>query len=121
MARKKISSMSSYGPPRNYCKESNKYLIGHVIGGQNSRSILVLAGRDSTYLWQSFTHPTDTILPTQMLNQGSKLVARFLEVNHSSGKSMITLHTDQNLVPYTTDFSMDSINSYSESYKTRKF
>ena len=32
---KKVSSMSSYGPPRNYYKVSNKYLIGHVIGGQN--------------------------------------------------------------------------------------
>ena len=32
---KKISSMSSYGPPKNYCKVLNKYLIGHVIGGQN--------------------------------------------------------------------------------------
>ena len=33
--KKKVSSMSSYGPPRNYCKVSNKYLIGHVLGGQN--------------------------------------------------------------------------------------
>ena len=32
---KKVSNVSSYGPPRNYCKELNKYLIGHVIGGQN--------------------------------------------------------------------------------------
>ena len=32
---KKVSSMSSYGLPRNYCIVSNKYLIGHVIGGQN--------------------------------------------------------------------------------------
>ena len=26
---KKVSSMSSYEPPRNYCKVLNKYLIGH--------------------------------------------------------------------------------------------
>ena len=32
---RKVSSMSSYGPPRNYCKVSNKYLIGHVLRGQN--------------------------------------------------------------------------------------
>ena len=32
---KKVSSVSSYGPPRNYYKVSNKYLIGHVLGGQN--------------------------------------------------------------------------------------
>ena len=64
-------------------------------------------GHDSTYLWQSFNHPTDTILPTQILNQGSKLVVRFLEVNRSSGRSMIILHTNLNLVPYTIDFLMD--------------
>ncbi|WJZ83086.1 hypothetical protein VitviT2T_002796 [Vitis vinifera] len=42
---------------------------------------LMLAGYDPTYFWQSFNPPTDTILPTQMLNQGSKLVARFSEKN----------------------------------------
>ncbi|WKA02150.1 hypothetical protein VitviT2T_020371 [Vitis vinifera] len=42
---------------------------------------LMLAGCDPTYFWQSFNPPTDTILPTQMLNQGSKLVARFSEKN----------------------------------------
>ena len=29
---RKVSNVSSYGPPRDYCKVSNKYLIGHVIG-----------------------------------------------------------------------------------------
>ena len=81
---------------------------------------LMLAGYDPTYFWQSFNPPTDTILPTQMLNQGSKLVARFSEVNNSRGRSMIILHTDQNLVLYTTDFSTDSTNRYFESYRTRK-
>ena len=39
-----------------------------------------LAGHNFIYLWQSFNHPIDTILPTQILNQGSKLVARFSKV-----------------------------------------
>ena len=82
---------------------------------------LVLAGHDSTYLWQNFNHPIDTILPTQMLNQGSKLATRFSEVNYPSGRSMIILQTDQNLALYTTDFSMDSANPYFESYRTRKW
>ena len=71
----------------------------------------VLASHDSTYLWQSFNHPTDTILPTQILNQGIKLIALFSEVNRSSGRFMIILHTDWNLVLCTTDFPMDSENS----------
>ena len=34
----KISYMSSNGPPKNCCKGLNKYLIGHVLGGQNGGS-----------------------------------------------------------------------------------
>ena len=81
---------------------------------------LVPAGHDSTYLWQKFNHLIDTILPTQILNQGSKLAARFSEVNYPNGRSMIILHTDQNLVLYAIDLSMDSANPYFELYRTRK-
>ncbi|RVX12819.1 G-type lectin S-receptor-like serine/threonine-protein kinase LECRK2 [Vitis vinifera] len=70
----------------------------------------VLASQNSTYLWESFNHPTDTILPTQILEQGSKLVARYSETNYSRGKFMFSLQTDGNLVLYTTDFPMDSAN-----------
>ena len=34
----KIGYTSSDGPPRNYCKVPNKYLIGHVLRGQNGVS-----------------------------------------------------------------------------------
>ena len=34
----KISYMSSNGPPGNCYKVRNKYLIGHVLGGQNGGS-----------------------------------------------------------------------------------
>ena len=37
----KTSYMSSNGPPRNCCKVQNKYLIGHVLGGQNGGSTMV--------------------------------------------------------------------------------
>ena len=30
-----VSCTSSNGPPRNCCKIPDKYLIGHVLGGQN--------------------------------------------------------------------------------------
>ena len=37
-----------------------------------------------TLCWQTkFDHLTDTILPTQILNQGSKLVARSSDVSYS--------------------------------------
>ena len=36
----KIGYMSSNGPPRNCYKVPNKYLIGHVLGGQNGGSTI---------------------------------------------------------------------------------
>ena len=39
----KIGYTSSNGPPGNCCKVSNKYLIEHVLGGQNGGSTVVLS------------------------------------------------------------------------------
>lgn len=41
----------------------------------------VLARQDYVNLWESFNSPTDTILPTQVLNQDSTLVSRISETN----------------------------------------
>ena len=64
----------------------------------------VLASQDSTLLWESFNHPTDTILPTQILNQGGKLVARISDMSYSSGRFLFTLQDDGNLVLSHRDF-----------------
>lgn len=70
----------------------------------------VLASQDSIYLWESFDHPTDTILPTQMLDLGSQLVARFSEKNYSNGRFLLILQADGDLILYTTAFPTDSVN-----------
>lgn len=46
----------------------------------------VLAAINSEILWQSFDVPTDTILPSQTLNMGGDLVARYSETNYKSGR-----------------------------------
>ncbi|KAK9941303.1 hypothetical protein M0R45_017912 [Rubus argutus] len=71
---------------------------------------LVLATRDSNNLWQSFDHPTDTILPTQTLNQNSTLFAQLTATNYLEGRFMFTLQFDGNLVLYTTSFPLKSTN-----------
>ncbi|KAH7560478.1 hypothetical protein JRO89_XS10G0028900 [Xanthoceras sorbifolium] len=70
----------------------------------------VLASHDSTNLWESFDNPTDTVLPTQTINQGSKLVASISATNYSSGRFMFTLQTDGNAAMYTTDYPLGTPN-----------
>ncbi|KAI9128686.1 hypothetical protein K1719_000169 [Acacia pycnantha] len=70
----------------------------------------VLLGQDSQNLWQSFEHPTDTILPGQVLNQPAQLVARYLQTNYSRGRFQFNLQDDGNLVLYTTFFPTNLVN-----------
>ncbi|KAM5582573.1 hypothetical protein ABKV19_002809 [Rosa sericea] len=70
----------------------------------------VLANRNSTYLWESFDQPTDTLLPTQNLEQSGILFARLTVTNYSTGRFMFSLQPD-GLMLYTTNFPQDSANS----------
>ena len=71
----------------------------------------VLASQDSGFLWQSFDNPTDTILPTQTMEKGSKLVSRYSEGNYSNGRFQFTLQMGGNLVLETRALPLDSPNS----------
>ncbi|KAF4359238.1 hypothetical protein F8388_005347 [Cannabis sativa] len=78
----------------------------------------VVANNDSVHLWESFHEPTDTLLPTQTLTQGTKLVARYSYTNYSPGRFQFTLQEDGNLVLSTTKFPLQTKNyPYWESHK----
>ncbi|XP_059669623.1 G-type lectin S-receptor-like serine/threonine-protein kinase LECRK3 [Cornus florida] len=79
----------------------------------------VLSSSDSVTLWQSFDEPTDTILPTQRLNLGSRLIASFSKTDYSNGRFGFMLQTDGDLMLYTTNFPLDSNNSAYWSTRTR--
>ncbi|XP_024159208.2 G-type lectin S-receptor-like serine/threonine-protein kinase LECRK3 [Rosa chinensis] len=70
----------------------------------------VLANQNSMYLWESFTRPTNTLLPTQTLNQGTILFAPTTATNYSKGRFMFTLQDDGNLLLYTTHYPSDTAN-----------
>ncbi|XP_068312141.1 G-type lectin S-receptor-like serine/threonine-protein kinase LECRK2 [Pyrus communis] len=70
----------------------------------------VLADRSSSNVWESFDEPTDTILPTQILNQNDKLFARYTATNYSRGRFMFILQSDGNLLLYTTRFPLPTNN-----------
>ena len=67
----------------------------------------VLATANSSSLWESFSHPTDTILPSQTLYQGSRLYARYTSTNYSRGRFMFAVQKVGNLMLYTTNFPQD--------------
>ncbi|GLT82267.1 hypothetical protein SLE2022_006670 [Rubroshorea leprosula] len=71
----------------------------------------VVASQDSTNLWESFDQPTDTILPTQILNIGSSLDARYSEMNYSSGRFPMQFQSNGSLVLSTIHFPLRSLNT----------
>ncbi|XP_073153598.1 G-type lectin S-receptor-like serine/threonine-protein kinase LECRK3 [Henckelia pumila] len=80
---------------------------GVAYGAMLDTGNFVLVGNASAVLWQSFDYPTDTILPSQIFNQGSRLVSSFSETNYSSGRFMFLMQSDGNLVSYSRNFPMD--------------
>uniref|UniRef100_A0A0A0KX82 Receptor-like serine/threonine-protein kinase n=1 Tax=Cucumis sativus TaxID=3659 RepID=A0A0A0KX82_CUCSA len=69
----------------------------------------ILAANNSEIVWQSFDYPTDTILPSQILNQGDSLVASYSETNYSSGRFEFSVQPDGNVMLYTRNFPSELI------------
>ncbi|KAL8494208.1 hypothetical protein ACS0TY_025129 [Phlomoides rotata] len=65
----------------------------------------VLATNTSSILWRSFDEPTDTLLPSQILDQQA-LTSSFSDKNYSRGRFMLMLQ-DGNLELYTRNFPLD--------------
>ncbi|XP_030929254.1 G-type lectin S-receptor-like serine/threonine-protein kinase LECRK3 [Quercus lobata] len=60
----------------------------------------VLYNKDSKFIWQSFDHPTDTILGDQALFTGGQLLSSLSESDHSTGRFHLVMQSDGNLVSY---------------------
>ncbi|KAG7982939.1 hypothetical protein I3843_04G078900 [Carya illinoinensis] len=60
----------------------------------------VLYDKDSKIIWQSFDHPTDTILGGQTLFNRGRLVSSLTESDHSTGRFNLEMQLDGNLVLY---------------------
>ncbi|XP_031387260.1 G-type lectin S-receptor-like serine/threonine-protein kinase LECRK2 [Punica granatum] len=57
----------------------------------------VLANEAGSNLWESFGEPTDTIVPSQVLNQGTEVISRYSAMNYSRGRFRLLLQLDGNL------------------------
>ncbi|CAO2817601.1 unnamed protein product [Amaranthus hypochondriacus] len=78
----------------------------------------ILINQNSGLVWQSFDEPTDTLLPTQNLNQGSRLIASFTSKNYSSGRFSFDINYNGNVALYTTNFPLfNSLNSIYQTFE----
>nr|GMD16411.1 G-type lectin S-receptor-like serine/threonine-protein kinase RLK1 [Ipomoea batatas] len=74
-------------------------------GFLNDTGNLVLVGRDSRVVWDTFSHPTDTLLPTQEMEIGGMLISRRSETNFSQGRFYLRMLGDGNMVLSTKSVS----------------
>ncbi|GMN49694.1 hypothetical protein TIFTF001_018852 [Ficus carica] len=89
--------------------------IANISNSASSASMLdsgnfVLYNNSSGIVWESFKHPTDTMLQDQVLLPGRQLFSSVSETNHSTGRFHLKMQVDGNLVLYpsnTEDRGMD--------------
>ncbi|KAF4384168.1 hypothetical protein F8388_001406 [Cannabis sativa] len=72
----------------------------------------VLYNSDSEPIWQSFKHPTDTILSGQRLETGKVLISADSNTNHSSGRFQVIMQTDGNLILRPTSSGVLAYHTY---------
>ncbi|KAL3747774.1 hypothetical protein ACJRO7_016564 [Eucalyptus globulus] len=72
----------------------------------------VLVSQNYVNLWETFSQPTDTMLPTQQLVQGTKVNARYSEMNYSTGRFHFMLGDDGNLAFYASPNPWDASDTY---------
>ncbi|KAK4265178.1 hypothetical protein QN277_026264 [Acacia crassicarpa] len=101
----------------------NKVISHGNNGTVSSASMLdsgnfVLRNKNSDILWQTFDHPTDTILGGQILTGGSELVSSSSDTNQSSGRFQLAMQSDGNLVLYPRYYGSTTWEAYwaSDSY-----
>ncbi|KAJ6697447.1 hypothetical protein OIU85_003787 [Salix viminalis] len=107
-------------------EQGNENLIANVSEVADSASMLdsgnFVLYNGSSVIWQSFDHPTDTILVGQNLTFNDKLVSSVSSSNHSSGRFILPLQTDGNLVAYPKKSASLSVDAYwaSKTYQDDK-
>lgn len=63
-------------------------------------NLIVVSSISSSPLWESFTSPTDTLLPGQVLSPGKGLRSRLTDLDYSDGRFAFAAPTDGDLALY---------------------
>nr|TKR97046.1 G-type lectin S-receptor-like serine/threonine-protein kinase RLK1 isoform X1 [Populus alba] len=104
-------------------EQGNENLIADVSEVAASASMLdsgnFVLYNGSSVIWQSFDeYPTDTILVGQNLTYYYELVSSVSSSNHSSGRFLLEIQEDGNLVAYPTNSARLDVDTYWASHTT---
>ncbi|CAN6693439.1 unnamed protein product [Malus baccata var. baccata] len=80
-------------------------------GVMNDTGNFVLQDKNSGSLWETFSNPTDTVLPGQTIEKNRKLSSRQSETNYTKGRFQLRLQDDGNLVLNTVNLPTDFANN----------
>ncbi|KAM1753087.1 hypothetical protein ACFX12_005714 [Malus domestica] len=80
-------------------------------GVMNDTGNFVLQDKNSGSLWETFSNPTDTVLPGQTIEKNGKLSSRQSETNYTKGRFQLRLQDDGNLVLNTVNLPTDFANN----------
>uniref|UniRef100_A0A2N9HW91 Non-specific serine/threonine protein kinase n=1 Tax=Fagus sylvatica TaxID=28930 RepID=A0A2N9HW91_FAGSY len=83
---------------------------GTLYGYMNDTGNFVLQDSDYNNIWESFKDPSDTLLPTQIMERGGVLSSRRSETNFSKGRFQLRLVDNGNLVLNTINLPTDNPN-----------
>ncbi|KAI3954332.1 hypothetical protein MKW92_002479 [Papaver armeniacum] len=108
-------------PQGNLIWSDGNNLSGATYAAMLDNGNFVLVGTTSAgYLWESFNHPTDTILPSQILGRVSrlnnKLYSRANDTTFSNGRFRLRIPNDNNFILYPVAFPSLTENRYQPYY-----
>ncbi|RDY02868.1 G-type lectin S-receptor-like serine/threonine-protein kinase LECRK1, partial [Mucuna pruriens] len=78
----------------------------------DSGNFVLYSNDTNTVAWQSFDHPTDTILGGQNLSLGASLVSSMSPIDHLSGRFFFAMQPDGNLVAYPVNHQIRPEDAY---------
>ncbi|XP_077222744.1 G-type lectin S-receptor-like serine/threonine-protein kinase LECRK2 [Tasmannia lanceolata] len=97
-----------YGPDKNITNAAESASSASLLDSGN----FVLYGSNSSSIWESFGHPTDTILAGQRLLSYHDLFSSFSDTDHSTGGFRLSMQGDGDLVLYPKYGSKPSVDAY---------
>ncbi|XP_035543922.1 G-type lectin S-receptor-like serine/threonine-protein kinase LECRK3 [Juglans regia] len=87
--------------------EQTQIIIADSLGSTSAAMLdtgnFVLYNSDQEIQWQSFEHPTDSLLPGQRLLAGTELFSSVSATDHSTGIFRLKMQHDGHLVQYPVD------------------